>query len=60
MARRFATLDVMGADGFVGELRGTTAVSTAVATAAPPPRKPPKVNGVYVHGPECDCDWCTL
>jgi hypothetical protein len=57
MARRFATLDVMGADGFVGELRG----ATAVATAAPPPeRKPPKVNGVYVHGPECDCDWCGL
>ena len=19
---------------------------------------PPKVDGVYVHGPECDCDWC--
>jgi hypothetical protein len=19
---------------------------------------PPKVDGFYVHGPECDCDWC--
>jgi DNA-binding MarR family transcriptional regulator len=62
MARRFANLDVMGADGFVGELRGATAVTTAVATAAPSPERkmPPKVNGVYVHGQECDCDWCTL
>ena len=25
----------------------------------PPERKmPPKVNGIFQHGPLCDCDWC--
>ncbi len=25
-----------------------------------PTRLPPKVNGVYVHGPLCSCEWCEV
>jgi hypothetical protein len=26
----------------------------------PPPKRPPKdANGIYQHGPFCDCDWCS-
>jgi hypothetical protein len=24
----------------------------------PEPKMPPKVDGIYQHGPLCDCDWC--
>jgi hypothetical protein len=22
------------------------------------PKRPPKVDGIYQHGPLCDCEWC--
>ena len=45
MARRFAEADVY--------------IPAPLAKPAnPTPKMPPRVEGVYVHGPECDCWWC--
>jgi DNA-binding Lrp family transcriptional regulator len=46
-----AAREVFGADGFISDLeRGDP--------PEPERRLPPKRNGVYVHGPECDCWIC--
>jgi hypothetical protein len=62
MARSFATAAVFKgaapgppADGYVEDLR------PAEPEPEPPPRRvarPPKVGGVFVHGPACGCEWC--
>jgi hypothetical protein len=49
MREDLAAREVFGADGAISDLS---------REPEPPPKLPPKRNGVYVHGPECACWWC--
>jgi len=49
MAERFARADV---------LKGPYDVSGCSGAAAERKKLPEKVSGIYVHGGECDCEWC--
>ena len=40
------------------ETRADGYISDLAPEPEPPPKRPPKVGGVYQHGPLCDCEWC--
>lgn len=61
MAREFATEAVIGAHGFIKDLRPTGDDDPPPGDEEPEPspaRRPPERDGIYQHGPLCDCEWC--